>query len=339
MYQNYDKMREVEKEISILKNEKYDDLTTPVDAFITFEAEDGFIMAMEFEERKNGSINETKIFMNIPLVLDDAPEPTNIIWENRHLSDEDYLKRGLQVFTMVIFLLAISFTTIFLCKNFQLNKVSKYPQLSNNQKLDFLAEYSNIALMQELALEEYAEYETIKAEVDNGSRATPFTGIYVTYCSTFTDLAEGSKQIFTRDEKDVCKNYEVDKFDTYVKWEMIIKIGIIMINFILRKVIISLIIYIGKDTQSEQALLITNGVFIVQFFNTAFLLLMVNANMSEQGSFLGIFSRAKGYPDFNSQWFSNIGATLIGAMMFNVYWPLFEFITWSSLRATFRLLD
>ena len=73
-----------------------------------------------------------------------------------------------------------------------------------------------------------------------------------------------------------------------------------MINFILRKVIISLIIYIGKDTQSEQALLITNGVFIVQFFNTAFLLLMVNANMSEQGSFLGIFSRAKGYPDFNS---------------------------------------
>ena len=118
MYQNYDKMREVEKEISILKEAKYDDLTTPVDAFITFEAEDGFIMAMEFEERKNGSINETKIFMNIPLVLDDAPEPTNIIWENRHLSDEDYLKRGLQVFAIVIFLLAVSFTTIFLCKNF-----------------------------------------------------------------------------------------------------------------------------------------------------------------------------------------------------------------------------
>lgn len=49
MYQNYDKMREVEKQISILKDEKYNELTTPVDAFITFEAEDGFQMAMEFE--------------------------------------------------------------------------------------------------------------------------------------------------------------------------------------------------------------------------------------------------------------------------------------------------
>lgn len=72
--------------------------------------------------------------MDIPLVLDDAPEPTNIIWENRHLSNEDYLKRGLLVFFTVLILLAASFTTIFLCKNFQLNKVSKYPLLSNDQK-------------------------------------------------------------------------------------------------------------------------------------------------------------------------------------------------------------
>lgn len=47
--------------------------------------------------------------------------------------------------------------------------------------------------MQTLALEEYADYLHIATEVDDGSRATPFTGIYVTYCSTFTDLAEGSK--------------------------------------------------------------------------------------------------------------------------------------------------
>jgi hypothetical protein len=52
-------MLEVEQEISNLiqtnKDSKYDDLTTPVDAFITFEAEDGFIMAMEFEESSNMS--------------------------------------------------------------------------------------------------------------------------------------------------------------------------------------------------------------------------------------------------------------------------------------------
>ena len=38
-------MRETEKKITDLKNEKYDDLTRPVCAFITFEEEDGYIIA------------------------------------------------------------------------------------------------------------------------------------------------------------------------------------------------------------------------------------------------------------------------------------------------------
>lgn len=38
---------------------------------------------------------------------------------------------------------------------------------------------------------------------------------------------------------------------------------IVGINYILRLFIIWLIIYIGKDTESEQTKLITNGVFVV----------------------------------------------------------------------------
>jgi len=38
---------------------------------------------------------------------------------------------------------------------------------------------------------------------------------------------------------------------------------IVGINFVLRLIIIKLIIYLGKDTESEQTRLITNGVFIV----------------------------------------------------------------------------
>lgn len=44
MYQRYDKMRETENKISILKNEKFNELVKPVDAFITFEEEDGNII-------------------------------------------------------------------------------------------------------------------------------------------------------------------------------------------------------------------------------------------------------------------------------------------------------
>lgn len=121
----------------------------------------------------------------------------------------------------------------------------------------------------------------------------------------------------------------------------IVTIAIVAINFILRTIIIKLIIYIGKDTESEQTRLITNGVFIVQFFNTALLLLMVNANFKDQGDnfMLNGLSARSGQPDFNAQWFSQIGTTLVGAMMFNIYWPVVEFFVFFGMRSTFRLLD
>lgn len=46
MYQRYDQMREVEAQISQLKNDKFTDLTRPVSAFITFEEEDAYNVAL-----------------------------------------------------------------------------------------------------------------------------------------------------------------------------------------------------------------------------------------------------------------------------------------------------
>jgi hypothetical protein len=97
----------------------------------------------------------------------------------------------------------------------------------------------------------------------------------------------------------MCDKYNGDLQGVLIN-DQIVKFAIIGINVILRMLIIKLIMYIGKDTESEQARLITNGVFIVQFFNTALLLLMVNANMVEQGAPLSWLSSATGIPDFNS---------------------------------------
>lgn len=44
MFQRFDAMREIEKKISTLKDEKFRDLVKPVDSFITFEEEDGSII-------------------------------------------------------------------------------------------------------------------------------------------------------------------------------------------------------------------------------------------------------------------------------------------------------
>ena len=51
MYQRFDEMRKVEAQITKLKDEKFNDLTRPVGAFITFEEEDGYIVACEFDEQ------------------------------------------------------------------------------------------------------------------------------------------------------------------------------------------------------------------------------------------------------------------------------------------------
>lgn len=114
--------------------------------------------------------------------------------------------------------------------------------------------------------------------------------------------------------------------------------SIVVINYVLRLFIIKLIIYIGQATESAQTRLITNGVFIVQFFNTGMLLLLVNANLEEQSSILGMIFGG-GAADFDSAWFSQIGNTLISAMMFNIYWPLIEFFVFWGMRCGFRLLD
>jgi hypothetical protein len=50
-------------------------------------------------------------------------------------------------------------------------------------------------------------------------------------------------------------------------------------------------------------------------------------------------SAESGLSDFNSKWFSDIGVTLTGAMLFNVYWPIIEFFVFGAMRQAYRCLD
>jgi hypothetical protein len=122
--QKYDKMREVEAKISQLKTDKFDDLTKPVDAFITFEEEDGSIIGQNFEDKKDKSKAD---FLGTDLILAESTEPTNIIWENRHWTAADLTKRTIQVFAIIAALILISFGMIFFCKQFSIKISNQYP--------------------------------------------------------------------------------------------------------------------------------------------------------------------------------------------------------------------
>ena len=88
-----------------------------------------------------------------------------------------------------------------------------------------------------------------------------------------------------------------------------VTVFIVVLNVILKMTAISLISWIGYDTHSELMTKITNGVFIVLFFNTGILLILVNANLADVSSVLGnIFDGA--FYDYSPRWYATVGNTL-----------------------------
>ena len=82
---------------------------------------------------------------------------------------------------------------------------------------------------------------------------------------------------------------------------------------------------------------ITRSVFICIFFNTGFLVMLCNANLLEQGSMLSAFNGND--TDFNRNWFTSQGDTIVKSMVFNIWFPIaMEFGNYCQ-RSTFRFMD
>ncbi len=127
--QKYDDMRKIDKELDEYKTNNYEMLNRPVTAFIIMESEEGLNRAKQYEElvKDDDQYAEIRNFHGEKLSFDDASEPTDIIWENRHFTKFDRLKRGTGVFLVIAFCLAISFVLIFMCSSFSVGKLTMYP--------------------------------------------------------------------------------------------------------------------------------------------------------------------------------------------------------------------
>ena len=175
-------MRKVEDQITVLKNEKFSELVRPCDAFITFEEEDGGIIAQEFEAEftLSGKREASKRdFMGDELFLIESTEPTNIIWENRHFTAQDYLKRTATVLVIIFFLIMTSFICIFMCKMYAITKSNKYPDVNC---VDIKETYSagDATVYESYAYREWIGYyggENTTSEV-----SAPLSGVLQCYC-------------------------------------------------------------------------------------------------------------------------------------------------------------
>lgn len=96
--EKWDAVTKNDQQINELKNDskEFQKLTRPVDVFMTFESEEGYQRALAFEENTKTSslLNERNLqsFLGQPggdneIQIKAASEPSDIIWENRHVTD------------------------------------------------------------------------------------------------------------------------------------------------------------------------------------------------------------------------------------------------------------
>ena len=75
-------------------------------------------------------------------------------------------------------------------------------------------------------------------------------------------------------------------------------------------------------TVTSQTKMIMIYIFVLQFFNTAFLNLITYANLKEA---VGIPFLKGSYSDFTYNWYLDFGVPLMGSMIFNAIFPAIEF--------------
>ena len=92
--------------------------------------------------------------------IQDASEPSDIIWENRHFTPWDRRKKEFVVYTVMFIMLFVSFIIIFILSDISAKALAKYPIIADCEKLlgfgvhDTMEKYATLEHRTNAALEE-----------------------------------------------------------------------------------------------------------------------------------------------------------------------------------------
>ena len=116
----WEEVSKIDKQIKSLVEDqsKFDKFITPTWAFITFVEQEGNERCEEYLMRKTRSGKINKGFRTFKILgddsrIEDAVEPSNVIWENLEVPGKEHLKRKIIVgliFCVLMFLVASFFT-------------------------------------------------------------------------------------------------------------------------------------------------------------------------------------------------------------------------------------
>lgn len=139
--ENWDELRKVNQKMTaqfrINSNNVIDQVQRPVSCFMTFEYEEGKERAMNYNEiaKFDPSFKHYQQLLGEPMHIIEAPEPSDIIWENRYFKNSERIVRGKIVFVIMCIVLSISFFIILVASNQIQALYDKYPE-QNCRKIE-----------------------------------------------------------------------------------------------------------------------------------------------------------------------------------------------------------
>lgn len=326
---------EVDKKINELKKHEANSLTKPVSAFITFETQDGYERACEFEGYYNwkGELIAENEFDGAGLYFNEAPEPTNIIWEHRQITRATQLHRTVIVTVVIIFLLILAFFAFLFLKQATVQAAQKYPAGTNCQEIYEIYHIDSATINADTVIPE-AFVNSARDDEELINTFNTGTGVYQCFCK-LKSIQLGAVQFYNYKEP-LCTTF-LNDFVGGQALAQFVSVSIIIINIILKMIMLVLVKWIGYHTESEQTSAIMYSIFVTQFFNTGILLILTNANTIDAGLF---FLPFKGmYNDLNAQWYDDIGASFIITMLTAAMMPIAELCIAVGMQTAFQFLD
>jgi len=152
-FQQWDKLNVLNKEITTKLHEPgiMESLLIPKCAFVSIESETAYNIicsqsSIEFDFKNNQKLSAK---------ITEAPEPTNVIWENRDFDKSIRYSRLILVITVVLIVLFLTFLATVEAKAMTNDLIGKYDDSINCEELDKMFGYK---VLEKLAADEWNDY-------------------------------------------------------------------------------------------------------------------------------------------------------------------------------------
>lgn len=231
------------------------------------------------------------------LDIKQAPDPSDIIWENIEYSYLIVLRSRILILILNSLIILLSFTVIYIIRLYY------YTAPSSTTCKD-------VTVSGDLALSEAEKVYTSTPDIN-------------CYCKqqSINDLLTSSGL------QSLCSNY-LESLSSNIFINLVVSVSIVSINLLLKSTIRYLSKYEKFSTKTEKSIAIFHRVFLSMFINTAVSTFIVNTNFSSKDSNI-----PQGrYQDLDRNWYNDVGVSLTVTMIISMFSPhAFNLLIWNPI--------